>query len=401
MRKKISELIKGIMSRDVRTHASSIAFFFFMSFIPLLTLLASILPFFGISSGNVIRFFHGIFPDDSKQVVDAVILEAFDHSGAAFSISVIMLLWTASRGVSALTDGLNAMYDEKEERRFGVRTLLSFVYTLVLMGFMTVVIYLIFDGRIRAILRTFFPGIRIQSITGTFIEFLMLLLVGILFFCIVYRFLPAGRRDFLRQFPGAFIASAGWVLFSMGFRVYVSMFNSFTRFYGSLATVIVLLFWFYWIFFILLTGGYVNAHMSEIVPGRFLTLFSEEKKTGTITAALFVLGFIAFLSDCYLNWKFSLVSNSRYFIILLRIIAVGTWLAATAVLSRRMNAPIPRWYRVVLILLAAGNFILMRRALFPNVYIFLAVFAVWNAMLLLLCMNGPFRRKQGKAVRRR
>ena len=60
MKEILSKLIRGIMGRDIRTHASSIAFFFFMALIPLLILLASVVPFFGISADNVMQFFQEI-----------------------------------------------------------------------------------------------------------------------------------------------------------------------------------------------------------------------------------------------------------------------------------------------------------------------------------------------------
>ena len=126
----------------MRAHASSTAFFFFMSLIPLLILLSSIVPLFGITADDVIRFFREILPRDSGGMVKEIIQEAFDHSGLAFSLSALILLWTASRGVAALTSGLNMMYDEKESRQIAVRTMLSFVYTMMLMAFICAAIRL-------------------------------------------------------------------------------------------------------------------------------------------------------------------------------------------------------------------------------------------------------------------
>lgn len=391
MKRTIKQLITGIQERDVRTHASSIAFFFFMALIPLLILLASIVPFYGLEIEHVISFFREILPDDAAKMIGEIIREAFDHSGLAFSVSLVMLLWTASRGVYALTEGLNAMYDEEDTRKFAKSTLLSFGYTFALMLFMCTAIYFIFSGKVWAVLKRFIPGIRLQSGSTTFLEFVVLLLVGILFFCYVYKFLPSGKRSLTRQFPGAFIASTGWVIFSMGFRVYVGLFNSFTRFYGSLATVILLLFWFYWIFYILLAGGFVNAHLDELVPARFLDFYHDKKSLSLIVTGLFLVGFLSYMSDCFLNSRLYVFSWVRILLALFRMVTMGFWLAATIISVREMGMSFPRKYMVLLALLAVGDFFLMRRALIPNLLMYLVIFTFWNLAILLLCMQVMFR----------
>ncbi len=375
----------------MRAHASSTAFFFFMSLIPLLILLSSIVPLFGITADDVIRFFREILPRDSGGMVKEIIQEAFDHSGLAFSLSALILLWTASRGVAALTSGLNMMYDEKESRQIAVRTMLSFVYTMMLMAFICAAIYLIFSGRLRQFLRSVFPQISIQNSAATFLEFQILLLTGCFLFCLVYKFLPSGKRALYRQFPGAFLASTGWVLFSMGFRMYVGVFNSFTRLYGSLATVIVLLFWFYWIFSILLAGGYVNAHLGDIIPGRFFRFYYDSKRRSLLVTGLFLFGFIAYLSDCYLNWRIYVSFEVRINLLFLRIGGLAAWMAALVISMKEMERPFSAKTLVPLILLVIGDFALMRRSVIPNLFVYLLVFTFWNIAIMFVCARMMFR----------
>ena len=390
MRKRISKIAGGIMKRDVRTHASSIAFFFFMALIPLLILLASVVPLFGLKAEDVIRFFRELLPDDAVGFVASIVREAFDHSGAAFSLSAITLLWTASRGVAALIEGLNSMYDARETRRFARLTLLSFGYTVALMVFLCTAIYFIFSGKMRDVLRKFFPQIRLQSATMTYFEFLLLLLIGILFFCLVYKFLPSGKRLLVRQIPGAFLASSGWVIFSMGFRIYVNLFNSFTRFYGSLATVILLLFWFFWIFYILLVGGYVNAHLAQMLPKRFLAFYYEKKALSLTVSGLFLLGFLAYLSDCYLNWRLYSFPVVGYLLVIFRIVTIGSWMAATIISVKEMEMSFPGKQMALLVLLMVGNCVFMRRQLIPNIWIYLLLFTTWNLATILMCVQILF-----------
>lgn len=390
MFKIISKLIKGFLKRDARTHASSIAFFFFMAFIPLMILFASIVPVFGISVDSIIRFFRELLPAGAAQLAEDIIREAFAHSTAAFSISALMLLWTASRGVNALTLGLNAVYDEKETRGFAKLNIESFGYTMILLVFMSAAIYLIFSGRISTFLKSVFPQIQLQAGLITFLEYLLLLVAGCLFFCFVYKYLPAGKRVLSRQFPGAFLASAGWVFFAMALRVYVSLFNSFSRFYGSLATVILLLFWFYWIFFILLIGGYVNAHLTELIPAKFLSFYYGKKTLSLIVTGFFLLGFFSYLTECWLNCRMYMYPSYRFLLIAFRIVTLGSWLGATAISVREMKMSFPRKQMAVLILLLVGNAVFMRRAYFSNLFVYLIIFTLWNAAILMMCMQVMF-----------
>ena len=388
MRKLISQLVKGVLARDARTHASSIAFFFFMAIIPLLLLMASVVPFFGISADHIIHFFQEVLPADSAPMTGDIIREAFAHSSVAFSVSAIMLLWTASRGISALIEGLNSVYDEKETRGFAKLTLLSFGYTLALMAFLSAAIYLIFSGRVIVFLRETFPQIRLPSGFSTFLEYLGFLVAGCLFFCLVYRYLPSGKRLVRRQFPGAFFASAGWVFLSMGLRVYVSLFNSFTRFYGSMATVILVLFWFYWIFFILLIGGYVNAHLSELLPGRFLAFYYEKKTLSLVASGLFLLGLFSYVSECFVNCRLFMYPSFTRLTVLFRILTIASWLGACRICVRQMEVLFSRKEMLVLILLIAGSAVFVRRFLFSNLFVYLIVLTVWDAAILYMCLQA-------------
>ena len=73
MKQKIIQLVRGILKRNARAHASSTAFFFFMSMIPLLIILASIVPLFNISINDILNFFREILPVGAVSLVESVL----------------------------------------------------------------------------------------------------------------------------------------------------------------------------------------------------------------------------------------------------------------------------------------------------------------------------------------
>jgi membrane protein len=65
--------------------------------------------------------------------------------------------------------------------------------------------------------------------------------------------------------PGATIGIVGWILSSLGLRVYLHFFDSFSITYGSLGAVIVLLTWFYMTGLMLLLGAEINSEIQAAV----------------------------------------------------------------------------------------------------------------------------------------
>ncbi len=57
----------------------------------------------------------------------------------------------------------------------------------------------------------------------------------------------------------------GWIAGSMGLRIYLHFFNSYSLTYGSLGAVVILLLWFYLTGFMILLGGEVNSEIEHAV----------------------------------------------------------------------------------------------------------------------------------------
>ncbi len=92
-----------------------------------------------------------------------------------------------------------------------------------------------------------------------------------LLFALIYYFGPDVKVSQWRWLtPGSAIGMLGWVVASLGLRLYVHYFNSFSATYGSLGTVITLLTWFYLSGLMLLLGGEINSQIEAAVQGKKL-----------------------------------------------------------------------------------------------------------------------------------
>ena len=111
--------------RSVATYASSIAFFFSISIIPMIIILLQFLPYAGLSQLELLSFIEQLIPETVYWLAVRVIAEAYNRSVTVLSASAVILIWSASRGTMALRWGLNRVYGVKERRRYPVLCLLA------------------------------------------------------------------------------------------------------------------------------------------------------------------------------------------------------------------------------------------------------------------------------------
>ena len=120
-------------ARDVGTCASSIAFFFFMSMIPLLIIIFQMLPLFGLSEFDLISFLDRMIPEAMQGFAAIVVSQAYKYSKGTLSLSVTM----------ALRQGLNRVYGVEETRPYPVQVLLAIGYTAALLVMFALMLFLL------------------------------------------------------------------------------------------------------------------------------------------------------------------------------------------------------------------------------------------------------------------
>jgi membrane protein len=194
-------------------------------------------------------------PDYAWQFVRSLIEEVTDRRRpGTLSFGVVFALWSASSGVTALTGGLNTMYDVQDRRPWWKRRLLA-------LGVLAVGAVLLVLG--AAALIPTEGWLRAQGLAPLWAYALWpaSLLVITATAWMAYTFLPAGdeRPSGRATLVGAGAASALWLVATLLFRLYVTGFRSYSRVYGAIGAVIVLLLWFYITALAVLLGGELAA----------------------------------------------------------------------------------------------------------------------------------------------
>jgi membrane protein len=198
----------------------------------------------------------GIIKEQARNV-------AADAGGLSLAAAggILFALYSASKGMKALMEGLNMIYDEDEERGFIKLNLVAFGLTLMVIAAIIVALGAII---IVPILLNFLGlGPLAETLVGL-LRWPLLFAVALFVLAIVYRYAPSRAPARWRWVSwGAGIATLIWVLGSIAFSIYVQNFGSYNETYGSIGAVVILLMWFWLSSFTVLLGAEFNSEMEH------------------------------------------------------------------------------------------------------------------------------------------
>ena len=258
LRSSLLGLIGIAGEAKIGVYASSGAFYLFLSIFPSAALVCSLLPLLPFTQEALLDYLSTVLPDFMRDLLKSIIEGMYSYSAAAFSISAILLVWSAGRAFIGIMRGLNRIYSGEDRSILKLRGLSS-LYMLVFLAFMLVTLgFSLFQKTLLENLAQRWPQSAGTVETILKLRFLPGMLVLAVFFSLLYQFLPNVRLRFADQLPGALLSAALWMLLSWLFSLYLNRFGA-GSVYGSLATVAFALIWIYWCISLTLLGGCFNV----------------------------------------------------------------------------------------------------------------------------------------------
>lgn len=279
-------IIKGFTNRLKDDHISAFsaqaAFFLIMSIVPFLSLLLTLIKYLPISQTMLLDTVINVTPVPFEPLVTTILEELFAKSnGAILSVSVLVAIWSAAKGVLAIVRGLQAVYHVNESRNYFVLRFISAIYTVIFVtAIILTLLLLVFSNQIYYALKTDFP--TAADFISIFIKqkFLLALCLLTLFFLVVYRLVRRSNNSFISLIPGAVIAALSWIVFSYAFSVYIDKFSDFSYTYGSLTTIVLLMLWVYFCMYLLFIGAEINSYFEVFIENskhKFLKRIKKSK----------------------------------------------------------------------------------------------------------------------------
>lgn len=261
--RRIREISTQLKKENISAFAASTAFFFFLSLVPMLIMLCTIIPFTPLTEQNLITAITDITPDVIDPLVVSLVNEVYEKSAGILSIALLATLWSAGKGVMALMRGLNAINDVEEERNyFFVRIVASFYTLIVLIMIILSLFIMVFGNALVDVLLYRIP--RLQSVVFFLMNFRFIVVWVVLtvFFAMIYAYIPNRKLKFKEQLPGAMFSAIVWSVFSWGFSIYVGN-SSLGGVYGGLTIVIIVMLWMYYCMYIVMLGAYLNQYLDD------------------------------------------------------------------------------------------------------------------------------------------
>ena len=247
----------------INAYSAQSAFFIILSLIPFLMVFSSLLRYTPITEGTLLKIYQHALPDYISTFLVSITDEVYNRSVGIISITAIVAIWSAAKGIQYMTDGLNSVNDIEEQRNWLILRLWAIVYTVVfLFAVVFTLVVMVFGNMIHSLASDYFPILK--WIADLIVYFRGFILLGMLFvfFDVIFTALPNKKLTFKSQMPGAAICAVAWYVFSFALSIYVHYFNGFSM-YGSLTTIALIMLWLYFCMYIMMMSAEVNVIFNE------------------------------------------------------------------------------------------------------------------------------------------
>ncbi|WP_435077005.1 YihY/virulence factor BrkB family protein [Halococcus sp. AFM35] len=242
-----------VQDKEITFIAASLAYYAFVSLIPLILLLlvaVSVVGGQGMADRIAAVAGGALSPSGQGLVTEAI----SNRNGAASAtvVSLLALLWSALKVFRGLDTAFSRAYGRESpglatQIKNGLLTLLAVVLGIVVtVGVGALVSLAPVDVTVA--------GVSAVGLAGT-----LATLLGVsLTLLPLYYFLPGGGVTVREALPGALFAAVGWTILQIGFRLYAANAGSYEA-YGVIGAVLLLVTLLYFAGMILLLGVVLNA----------------------------------------------------------------------------------------------------------------------------------------------
>lgn len=214
---------------------------------------------------NQLESLSGFLPQQAAEIVLGQAQEVAGSEegglGLAAVFGILVAIYSASKGVQSLMEGLNVAFEAEESRGLVKFNLVKLALTLgMILGFLLIVAVAALLPAVLGVL----PWGATTELIINIVRWPVLLVFVALGLAILYRYGPdRGEKKWRWITPGAALACLLWLVGSLGFAFYVRNFGGYNETFGALGGVIVLLMWLWLSSFIVLMGAEFDSEMER------------------------------------------------------------------------------------------------------------------------------------------
>ena len=256
--------IKGFMGKEVGRRSAGLTYYLVFAIFPFILSVVALLgvlklPMISLE-GDVAAF----LPEDIITLLNITLIHMTEYSnGAILTFGLAFALWFPFRAVKNMKEEVADIYGD--EKLSGKKHLLKvfFLYIIILVFIPVMFILIIIGEGLLSFVAQYLP-ITLEFITlWNKIRFLPMAIALICLLSAVYAFSPSKRPNWRYVLPGALLATAAWMIYSLFFAGYVNNMGNYSVIYGSIGAIIAFLIWLNWSMTALLTGAVFNQALRE------------------------------------------------------------------------------------------------------------------------------------------
>ena len=256
----------GMNRNDLINRAYELAYNFLLAVFPMLLFLLGLLGMFA-REGSQLRndlfyYVQLVLPPDASRLLMRTLVELTPTTaGGKLTFGLLFALYAGSAGMTQLMSTLNAGYEVRETRSWVRVHLISLALTLAMSALLILALFLVLAG--GQMIASIGQSIGLSTpafIFAKILQWVFALTFVVFAFAVIYYFAPnVEEQHWYWLTPGSVLGVLFWAGASVVLRLYLHFFNSYSKTYGSLGAVIILMLWFYVTGLAFLLGSQINA----------------------------------------------------------------------------------------------------------------------------------------------
>lgn len=265
----LTTMADTFLTRRVTRSAAEIAYYMVMALFPVIICMYDLLALILRDPTAVLRIVETlVLPRETQALVSEFLnYVSGNTSQVMFIAALFVMITSASAAFRAMAAIVGEIHGDK---RFGIvrNTVVSIIFSVTFLLVLYLCILLMLTGKHFLLwLDALMPRVSIVW-SWTWLRFLVLFAILLMMILVLYR-LTTPRRTSHRVLPGALFSAVGIVVMSILLSWLIGSSAKYSLVYGSLASVVILLFWFQ-MFGLLLILGVVLNHALEVTapPGK-------------------------------------------------------------------------------------------------------------------------------------
>jgi membrane protein len=264
----LKRLYYEVNDDDVLTRSAALAYYFVFALFPMIFFLMAVLGLFARShdlQSGLLNYVARFMPADAYRLVQKMLQQvAINSSGLKLALGLGLAIWSGSGGVSSIMAALNRCYHVRDSRPWWKRRLMAIGLTMTISGFIIVALVIVlYGGNIVDFVGSQTGLSNVAMMVWRLVQWPIAFFFVMLSFALLYYWGPDAKQQWQWITPGSLVGVLVWIGASLLFREYLHFFNRYSKTYGSLGAVIVLLLWLYIFALAILLGGEINSEIEN------------------------------------------------------------------------------------------------------------------------------------------